>query len=170
MNSSKNLNLAAWLFIATLASSSVVAQDLASIEKVAAEKSVAEAPAKQQTDKPEEVIWNFDHLTKRQTSEREQQIVDKIVHVVTTKYDSIEHAFSKLDVDQNGNLDRSEVSGLLQLARLNRIVRVVATGRLIDRYDVSDDDSIQWPEFNFAITKAIAKSHGPADRSARIQP
>ena len=170
MNSSKNLALAAWLLVATLVSSSVVAQDLASTDKAVPEQSVAEATAKQLTDKPEEVTWNFDHLPKRPTSEREQQIVDKIVHVVTTKYDSVEQAFSKLDVDQNGKLCRSEVSGLLQLARLNRIVRVVATGRLIERYDVSDDDSIQWPEFNFAITKAIAKAHGPAGRSALNQP
>ena len=117
----------------------------------------------------EEVKWNFDHLAKRPTSPREQQIVDKIVNVVTNDYDSVEDAFSKLDLDGNGNLDRSEVTGLLKLARLSRIVRIVATGRLIDRYDVSNDDSIQWPEFNFAITKAIDKADRLAKQTAQAQ-
>jgi len=175
MNTQKPLTLAGWIFVAALASASTVAQDVEAISKIALEQTSSEQIAveiatPQATDKPEEVTWNFDDLPKRPTNANEQKIVDKIVHVVTTKYDSIEQAFSKLDVDQNGKLCRSEVSRLLQLARLSRIVCVVATGRLIDRYDVSDDDSIQWPEFNFAITKAIAKAQVPPDRSARLEP
>ncbi len=136
-----------------MVSSSVIAQ--------ANDSTIQSAPqafAKQQGNGSLEVKARcLDDLPKLPTTEREQQIIDKIVEVVTTKYDSVEHAFSKLDLDQNGNLDRSEVSGLLRLARLGRIIRVIATGRLIDRYDVSEDDSIQWNEFNFAITKAIEK-------------
>jgi len=175
MNSLKTLTLAAWLFVVALASDSTVAQGVertskTALEQTSSKQSAVEIDGTPATDKPEEVTWNFDNLPKRPTSAKEQKIVDKIVHVVTTKYDSIEQAFSRLDVDQNGKLCRSEVSGLLQLARLNRIVCVVATGRLIDRYDVSDDNSIQWPEFNFAITKAIAKAQVPANRTARLDP
>ena len=167
MNSRNKIAVAAWLLVAALASSSVVAQTSDTNSKTAPEAS--EVSAKQETEKSEEVNWSFDDLPKRPTSEREQQIIDKIVHVVTSQYDSVEHAFSKLDVDQNGNLDRTEVSGLLRAAKLSRLVRVIATGRLIDRYDVSDDDTIQWPEFNFAITKAMDKARTAENLSASNQ-
>ena len=164
MNSKNSFTLSVWLLVTTLVSSSVVAQNSESTLQAPSEKSVS-----QKTADVEEVKWNFDHLAKRPTSPREQQIVDKIVNVVTNDYDSVEDAFSKLDLDGNGNLDRSEVTGLLKLARLSRIVRIVATGRLIDRYDVSNDDSIQWPEFNFAITKAIDKADRLAKQTAQTQ-
>ena len=164
MNSKNSFTLSVWLLVTTLVSSSVVAQSSESTLQAPSEKSVL-----QKTADVEEVKWNFDHLAKRPTSPREQQIVDKIVNVVTNDYDSVEDAFSKLDLDGNGNLDRSEVTGLLKLARLSRIVRIVATGRLIDRYDVSNDDSIQWPEFNFAITKAIDKADRLAKQTAQTQ-
>ena len=162
MNTRIIITRATWLLMAALVCSSVVAQDLDS-----ADQTVSEVAAKPQAEKLEDVDWGFDELPKRPTTEREQKIIDKIVNVVTTKYDSVEQAFSKLDVDEDGNLDRSEVSGLLRLAKLNRIVRMVAIGRLIDRYDVSDDDSIQWPEFNFAITKAIDKSRLAENQTVR---
>ena len=164
MNSKNIFTLSAWLLVTILVSGSVVAQNSDSTSQTTSEVS-----ATQSAQVAEEVKWNFDHLPKRPTSAREQQIVDKVVNVVTSKYDSVEDAFSKLDLDDNGNLDRTEVTGLLKLARLSRIVRVVATGRLIDRYDVSKDDSIQWPEFNFAITKAIDKADRLAKQTAQAQ-
>lgn len=163
MDSQKILPLSSWLLVTALVSSSVLAQNSDTTSQTVSQMSA------KQTEGLENETWNFDHLEKRPTSEREQQIVDKIVNVVTNKFDSSEDAFSSLDVDDNGKLCRSEVSSLLKLARLNRIVCIVATGRLIDRYDVSKDDSIQWPEFNFAITKAIDKADRLAKQTALNQ-
>jgi len=162
MNTRTKITRATCLLLAALVCGSVVAQDPDS-----ADQTVSESLAKPKAEKLEEVNWSFDELPKRPTSEREQKIIDKIVGVVTTKYDSVEHAFSKLDSDEDGKLNRSEVSGLLRLAKLNRIVRMVALGRLIERYDVSNDEAIQWPEFNFAITKAIDKTRLAENQTVR---
>ena len=162
MNSRNKLTLSVLLLATVIASSPVLAQNSELAEPTAPESTTelitTESSASQETENSEDSIWNFEHLEKRPTSAREQQIVDKIVGVVTSKYESVEDAFTNLDLDDNGMLDRTEVSGLLKLAKLSRIVSMVALGRLIDRYDVSNDDSIQWPEFNFAITKAIDKA------------
>jgi len=165
MNLRNKLTLTACLLMAALASTSVIAQDVDSKTQT-----VPEAVEKQETKSSEAESWSFDDLPKRPTSAREQEIIDKIVGVVTKKFDSIEDAFSNLDLDENGKLCRSEVSRLLKLAKLSRLVRVIATGRLIERYDVSKDESIQWPEFNFAITKAIDKAEKLANQTVQRQP
>ena len=98
-----------------------------------------------------------DNLPKRPTSKNEQHIIDKILHLVTEELKSQKLTFSHLDKDHNCKLDRSEVSELLRESHISGIVRLIATGRLIDRYDLSNDGYVEWREFHFAIDKALKK-------------
>jgi len=97
-----------------------------------------------------------DNNPKRKASKREQQILDKTIGVIN-RFDSQKDAFSKLDRDHNCQLDRTEVNKLLSYAKINGFVRSIASGRLITRYDLSHDGSVQWREFHYAVDKALAE-------------
>ena len=101
---------------------------------------------------------------KRATSKSEQQIIDKIIHFVTHDFTSQQAAFLDLDKNHDCKLDKSEVSNMLSKSHVNGLIRLFATSRLIDRYDVSKDDYVEWPEFYFAIGKALEKQ---AERKAK---
>lgn len=98
-----------------------------------------------------------DNLPKRPTKKSEQQIIDKIIRFVTHGNRSQELAFLNLDHDHNCKLDKSEVSEMLSKSHVNGLIRLFATRRLIDRYDVSDDGYVEWREFHFAMDKALKK-------------
>ena len=98
-----------------------------------------------------------DNLPKKPTSKTEQHIIDKIIHFVTHDYETQQSAFLDLDHNHDCKLEKSEVSQMLRDAHIGGIVRVFATTRLIDRYDISTDGAIEWPEFHFAIDKALKK-------------
>ena len=97
-----------------------------------------------------------DNNPKRKASKREQQILDKTISVIN-RFESQKDAFEKLDRDHNCQLDRSEVNKLLSYAKINGFVRSIASGRLITRYDLSHDGSVQWREFHYAVDKALAE-------------
>jgi len=97
-----------------------------------------------------------DNTPKHENSKREQEIVDKTVGVIK-RFETQKDAFSYLDKDHNCQLDRSEISRLLSYAKINGFVRVIASGRLINRYDLSHDGAVQWREFHHAIDKALAE-------------
>ena len=98
-----------------------------------------------------------DDLPKRPTSRSEQQIIDKIIHFVTHDFTTQQAAFLDLDRNHDCKLEKSEVSRMLSKSHVNGLVRLFATSRLIDRYDVSKDNAVEWPEFHFAIDKALKK-------------
>ena len=109
-----------------------------------------------------------DNLPKHEPSKREQQILDKTIRVIN-RFESQKHAFSKLDQDNNCKLDRSEINRLLSYAKINGFTRAIASGRLISRYDLSNDGFVQWREFHFAVEKALAKQAAKelADEAAK---
>ena len=118
-----------WMFSATTAS----AQE--------APEKMTQHPHKNCFTKGEKIV---DNNPKRKASAREQKIIDKTVGVITNRFQSQEDAFTKLDKDHNCQLDRSEVSRLLSYAKVSGLVRTIASGRLITRYDMSNDGTVQW--------------------------
>ena len=107
-----------------------------------------------------------DDLPKKATSKTEQRIIDKIIHYVTHDYKTQQSAFLALDHNHDCKLDKSEVTQLLSKSHIGGFVRLFATTRLIERYDVSSDGYVEWPEFHFAIDKALKKQ---AERKAAAQ-
>ena len=156
MNVKNSFRLTTVLLAAVLAMATT-----ASAQDKPVEKSLTKAPAVQSDSKATSCFADddpiVDHLAKHPTSHSEQQIINKIIHFVTHGYTSQMAAFSDLDHDHNCKLDKSEVSDLLRKSHINGIIRLFATGRLINRYDVSHDGYVQWREFHFAIDKALKK-------------
>ena len=107
-----------------------------------------------------------DNNPKHKASKREQKILDKTIGVITNRFQSQEDAFTKLDKDHNCQLDRSEVSRLLSYAKVSGLVRTIASGRLITRYDLSHDGTVQWEEFHHAIDLALAQQ--PKKQSKKL--
>ncbi|MDB2686496.1 EF-hand domain-containing protein [Mariniblastus sp.] len=105
-----------------------------------------------------------DDLPKRPTKKTEQRLIDKVIHFVTHDFKSQQAAFLDFDRNHDCKLDKSEVSQMLSDSHVNGFVRLFATTRLIERYDVSKDNYVEWPEFHFAIDKAIKKQ---AERKAK---
>ena len=137
---------------------------VASAQERATDKDATQATVKDHAACFESDINIVDDLTKRATSKSEQQIIDKIIHFVTHDFATQQAAFLELDRNHDCKLDKSEVSQMLSKSHVNGLVRLFATSRLIDRYDVSKDEYVEWPEFHFAIGKALKKQ---AERKAK---
>lgn len=110
-------------------------------------------------------VSRWSPLPKLKTSKREQQIIDKVTKTIKTQFESIQTSFKQLDKDNNQKLDSGEISQLLKRAKIKGITRVIATSRLLDRYDRTDDDFVDWQEYKFAVKKAIEKA---AERAKAI--
>ena len=137
---------------------------VASAQESAADKDATQTAVKDHAACFESDINIVDDLPKRATSKSEQQIIDKIVRFVTHDFTTQQAAFLDLDRNHDCKLDKSEVSQMLSKSHVNGLVRLFATSRLIDRYDVSKDHYVEWPEFYFAINKALKKQ---AERKAK---
>ena len=129
-----------------------------------------QAEATEQVCKPcffegEEIV---DNLPKRKTTAREQKILDKTVRVIQ-RFGSQKDAFTELDKDHNCQLDRTEVNNLLSYAKVSGFVRVIASGQLITRYDLSHDGAVQWREFHYAVDKALAKQAAKKDAKQKAK-
>lgn len=123
----------------------------------------SEAPSKTEKVSTGNPVWT--PLPKVKTSKREQQIIDKVTKTIKTQFDSIQSSFGQLDKDKNQKLDSSEISQLLKRAKIKGLTRVIATSRLLARYDRTDDDFVDWQEYKFAVNKAIEKA---AERARAI--
>ena len=137
---------------------------VASAQERATDKGATQAAVKDHAACFESDIKIVDDLPKRATSKSEQRIIHKIIHFVTHDFKSQQAAFLDFDRNHDCKLDKSEVSQMLSDSHVNGFVRLFATTRLIDRYDVSKDNYVEWPEFHFAIDKAIKKQ---AERKAK---
>lgn len=123
----------------------------------------SDAPQKTEVVSTGSPAWT--PLPKVKTSKREQQIIDKVTKTIKTQFDSIQSSFGQLDKDKNQKLDSSEISQLLKRAKIKGLTRVIATSRLLARYDRTDDDFVDWQEYEFAVNKAIEKA---AERAREI--
>lgn len=159
-----SINLAAaMMLISTISAATVNGQvdSEKSVEPVTVEAKVGSEKAKDSKRHSCESCFDegakiVDTLPQREATENEQKIIDKTMRLIN-RFKSQKDAFTQLDKDHNCKLDKSEVDRLLNYAKINSYVRLIATGRMITHYDLSHDGAIQWREFHHAIDKAFVR-------------
>lgn len=84
-------------------------------------------------------------------SKKEKEILSKIKILLTQQFDSPEKAFEFFDKNHDGDLSRSEVKDMLKKAKVNKFIRGIVSSKLIEKFDDSSDERIEWREFKDAI-------------------
>jgi len=82
-----------------------------------------------------------------------ESILNKIQILITNHFETPEDAFSFFDANSDGKLKKSEVVSLLKKAEVNGFIRGFVGSKLIEGYDKSGDDLIDWEEFKLAVDK-----------------
>jgi len=85
-----------------------------------------------------------------------ETILNKIQILITNKFETPEEAFAFFDADSNGKLKKSEIVKLLKEAEINGFIRGLVGSKLIEGYDNSGDELIDWEEFKTAVDKIDA--------------
>ena len=80
-------------------------------------------------------------------------ILDKIQILITNKFKTPEEAYNFFDEDGDGKLKKSEIVELLKKAEISGFLRGIVSSKLIEGYDKSGDELIDWEEFKAAISK-----------------
>lgn len=86
----------------------------------------------------------------------EESILNKIQILITNHFDTPEEAFRFFDEDSDGKLKKSEIKKLLQEAEISGFLRGIVSTKLIEGYDKSADELIDWQEFKAAVDKIKA--------------
>ncbi len=82
-----------------------------------------------------------------------ESILNKIQILITNHFETPEAAFSFFDADSDGKLKKSEIVALLRQAEINGFIRGLVGSKLIEGYDKTGDEFIDWTEFKSAIEK-----------------
>ncbi|MBT8187049.1 MAG: EF-hand domain-containing protein [Croceitalea sp.] len=85
-----------------------------------------------------------------------ESILNKIQILITNHFETPEKAFEFFDEDGDGKLQKSEVVALLKQAKISGFIRGIVATRLMEAYDASEDEYIDWEEFKAAIAKINA--------------
>lgn len=80
-------------------------------------------------------------------------ILDKIQILITNKFETPEEAYNFFDEDGDGKLKKSEIVELLKKAEISVFLRGIVSSKLIEGYDKSGDEFIDWEEFKEAVGK-----------------
>ena len=83
----------------------------------------------------------------------EEAIMNKIQILITNHFKTPEEAFSFFDADGDGKLKKSEIANLLKQAEISGFIRGIVSSKLIEGYDKSGDEFINWQEFKTAVDK-----------------
>lgn len=83
----------------------------------------------------------------------EESILNKIQILITKHFDKPEQAFEFFDEDNDRKLKKSELLKLLKDAEISGFIRGIVSTKLIEGYDKSGDELIDWEEFKSAIGK-----------------
>ena len=86
-----------------------------------------------------------------------ESILNKIQILITNHYETPEEAFRFFDADSDGKLKRTEIVQLLKDAEINGFIRGIVASKLIEGYDRSGDEYIDWEEFKKAVDKIAAE-------------
>ncbi len=86
---------------------------------------------------------------------KEQQILDKIKIVLTQHFESAEAAFAYFDKNGDGKLTKDEIYKLLKQAEINRFIQGIVASKLIEKFDESDNEFIEWREFETAVNQIV---------------
>ena len=82
-----------------------------------------------------------------------EDILSKIQILITNHFNTPEQAFAYFDKDKDGKLTKGEITDLLKQAEINGFIRGMVSSKLIEGYDNSRDELIDWEEFKVAISK-----------------
>ena len=82
-----------------------------------------------------------------------ESILNKIQILITNQFESPQKAFEFFDEDGDGKLKKSELLKLLKNAEISGFIRGIVSSKLIEGYDSSGDELIDWKEFKAAIDK-----------------
>jgi Ca2+-binding EF-hand superfamily protein len=80
-----------------------------------------------------------------------ESILNKIL--ITNQFETPQQAFEFFDEDSDGKLKKSELLKLLKNAEISGFIRGIVSSKLIEGYDTSGDELIDWKEFKAAIDK-----------------
>ena len=80
-----------------------------------------------------------------------ESVLNKIQILITTYFNSPEEAFKFFDKNSDGKLSRKEIVRLLKEAEINGFIRGIVARKLIEGYDNSKDEFVDWEEFKNAI-------------------
>jgi Ca2+-binding EF-hand superfamily protein len=83
----------------------------------------------------------------------EESILNKIQILIANHFKTPEEAFSFFDADSSGKLKKSEIVKLLKQAEISGFIRGLVGSKLIEGYDKSNDEEIDWQEFKAAVDK-----------------
>ena len=83
----------------------------------------------------------------------QEDILNKIQILITNHFSTPEQAFNYFDRDKDGTLTKGEILELLKKAEINGFIRGIVSSKLVEGYDTSKDDLIDWEEFKSAISK-----------------
>lgn len=83
----------------------------------------------------------------------EESILNKVQILITNHFDTPEAAFSFFDADSSGKLKKSEIVNLLKQAEISGFIRGLVGSKLIEGYDKTGDEEIDWQEFKTAVDK-----------------
>tara|TARA_R110000868_G_scaffold21640_3_gene89697 strand:- start:183 stop:449 length:267 start_codon:yes stop_codon:yes gene_type:complete len=82
-----------------------------------------------------------------------EDILNKVQILITNHFNTPQEAFAFFDKDGDGKLTKGEIVELLKKAEINGFIRGVVSSKLIEGYDKSGDELINWDEFKEAISK-----------------
>jgi Ca2+-binding EF-hand superfamily protein len=82
-----------------------------------------------------------------------ESILNKIQILITNQFETPQKAFEFFDEDGDGKLKKSELLKLLKNAEISGFIRGIVSSKLIEGYDTSGDELIDWKEFKAAIDK-----------------
>ncbi len=82
-----------------------------------------------------------------------EDILNKIQILITNHFKTPEEAFAFFDKDGDGKLTKGEIVELLKKAEINGFIRGMVSTKLVEGYDKSGDELIDWHEFKQAIAK-----------------
>lgn len=85
-----------------------------------------------------------------------ESILSKIQILITNHFDTPEAAFKFFDKNSDGKLNRTELVQLLKEAEIKNFIRGIVARKLIEGYDVSGDEFVDWQEFKAAVDKINA--------------
>lgn len=80
-----------------------------------------------------------------------KEIVNKIRIVLTNHFETPEEAFSFFDKNSDGALSKKEIVKLLKQAEISGFLRGIIASKLVNGYDFSDDNKVDWKEFRKAL-------------------
>ncbi len=89
---------------------------------------------------------------------RKDAILNKVQILITNHFDNPEAAFKFFDKDSDGKLSQQEIVKLLKEAEVSGFIRGIVSRKLIEGYDESGDDLVDWNEFKKAIDEISDES------------